>query len=65
MVRCHDKSTGYQFILAPFCLIRPERSAELTLGDIGRMACLALNDARLALSAADSPFRAGEPDTPC
>ena len=29
------------------------------------LACLALNDALLALSAADSPVRAGEPDTPC
>jgi hypothetical protein len=29
------------------------------------LACLALNDARLAWSAADSPFRGGEPDTPC
>jgi hypothetical protein len=28
-------------------------------------ACLALNDALLALSAADSPVRDGEPDTPC
>jgi len=29
------------------------------------LACRALNDALLALSAADSPFCAGEPDTPC
>jgi hypothetical protein len=29
------------------------------------LACLALNDARLALSAADSPLRAGLPLTPC
>ena len=29
------------------------------------LACLALNDARLAFAAADSPVRGGEPDTPC
>ena len=27
--------------------------------------CLALNDARLAFAASDSPVRGGEPDTPC
>ena len=29
------------------------------------LACLALNDARLAFAAAVSPVRGGEPDTPC